>query len=315
MLSLGYKPDAFINAYPHGSVVGVRVTYAVEPDPLDTAGAIRFAADHAGIGETFVAVNGDVLTDADFGALVDFHRARSAEATIALTPVDDPSVFGVVPTDESGRVTAFIEKPPREEAPTNLINAGIYVLEPSVLDRIPTGRPGVHRAGDLPRPGRGGHAVRAGLRRLLVGHRHPRRLPPGPLRPPRRDAVRGRRRRRPSSTRPSGQGSGGSGRCRWPAPASPTSLLGRGAVVSEHATVTNSVVGHGAVVEEGASIADSVLLPGARVAQSASVEGSIIGPDAIVGQRCAIRALSVVGAGAVTASGTVVDGERVTAGV
>ena len=119
-----------------GSVSGVRVTYAVEHSPLDTAGAIRFAAEHAGIDETFVAVNGDVLTDFDIGALVDLHRRRGAAGTIALTPVDDPSAFGVVPTDEEGRVTAFIEKPPRDEAPTNLINAGIYVLEPTVLGSI-----------------------------------------------------------------------------------------------------------------------------------------------------------------------------------
>ncbi|MBV8462879.1 MAG: nucleotidyltransferase family protein, partial [Acidimicrobiales bacterium] len=136
VLSLGYKPDAFINAYPQGTVGDVRVTYAVEPEPRDTAGAIRFAATQAGIDDTFVAVNGDVLTDIDIGSLVELHRQRAAAATIALTPVEDPSAFGVVPTDEEGRVTAFIEKPPRDEAPTNLINAGIYVLEPSVLDLV-----------------------------------------------------------------------------------------------------------------------------------------------------------------------------------
>ena len=89
--------------------------------------------------ETFVVVNGDVLTDLDLSALIEFHRARNAEGTIALHPVADPSAFGVVPTDEEGRVTAFVEKPPRDEAPTNEINAGTYVLEPSVLARIPDG--------------------------------------------------------------------------------------------------------------------------------------------------------------------------------
>ena len=140
VLSLGYRPDAFINAYPGGSIGGVHVSYAVEPTPLDTAGAIGFAARHVGVDETFVVVNGDVLTDSDMSALIEFHRLRGAEATISLTPVDDPSAFGVVPTDEQGRVQAFIEKPPRDEAPTNLINAGTYVLEPSVLDRIPKDR-------------------------------------------------------------------------------------------------------------------------------------------------------------------------------
>ena len=100
---------------------------------------MRFAATFAGIADTFVVVNGDVLTDMDLTSLMAFHRDRGAEGTIALHPVADPSAFGVVPTDSEGRVTAFVEKPPRDEAPTNEINAGTYVLEPSVLERIPEG--------------------------------------------------------------------------------------------------------------------------------------------------------------------------------
>jgi len=140
VLSLGYRPDAFMEAYPSGESCGVKLAYAVEPSPLDTAGAIRFAALEAGLDETFVVVNGDVLTDLDLTGLVAFHRDRRAEATIALTPVADPSAFGVVATDDSGRVEAFVEKPPPGEAPTNLINAGTYVLERSVIDRVPSGR-------------------------------------------------------------------------------------------------------------------------------------------------------------------------------
>ena len=140
VLSLGYRPDAFMEAYPSGESCGVKLAYAVEPSPLDTAGAIRFAALEAGLDETFVVVNGDVLTDLDLTGLVAFHRDRRAEATIALTPVADPSAFGVVATDDAGRVEAFVEKPPPGEAPTNLINAGTYVLERSVIDRVPSGR-------------------------------------------------------------------------------------------------------------------------------------------------------------------------------
>jgi mannose-1-phosphate guanylyltransferase len=136
ILSLGYKPDAFIEAFPDDLCNGVRITYAVEPEPLDTAGAIRFAALEAGVDDTFIVVNGDVLTDLDIDALVRFHRASGAEGTIHLTPVEDPSMFGVVPTDDDGRVVAFIEKPSRDEAPTNQINGGTYVFEPSVLGRI-----------------------------------------------------------------------------------------------------------------------------------------------------------------------------------
>ncbi len=125
---------------PSGTIAGVRLTYAVEPTPLDTAGAIRFAAPHAGIEETFVAINGDVLTDSDLSALVDFHRLRGAEATIGLTPVDDPSAFGVVPTDDEGRVEAFIEKPPRDEAPDQLDQCRHLRLRAFGAGRIPEAR-------------------------------------------------------------------------------------------------------------------------------------------------------------------------------
>jgi mannose-1-phosphate guanylyltransferase len=140
VLSLGYRPDAFISRYPDGECAGVALHYAVEPEPLDTAGAVGFAAAEGGIDDTFLVVNGDVITEFDIGALVALHRERKARGTIALTPVDDPSRFGVVPTDDRGRVQAFIEKPPKGTEPTNLINAGIYVLEYDVLAAIPSGR-------------------------------------------------------------------------------------------------------------------------------------------------------------------------------
>ena len=140
VLSLGYRPDAFIDAYPDGVCAGVVLHYAVEPEPLDTAGAVRFAAKSAGIDDTFLVVNGDVLTDLDVAELWEFHKSHGAEGTIALTPVDDPSRYGVVPIDDDGRVIEFVEKPAPGTAPTNWINAGTYVLEPTVLDRIDADR-------------------------------------------------------------------------------------------------------------------------------------------------------------------------------
>jgi mannose-1-phosphate guanylyltransferase len=111
VLSLGYRPDAFIDAYPNGVCAGVLLHYAVEPEPLDTAGAVRFAALSAGIDDTFIVVNGDVLTDLNVTELWDFHKSHGAEGTIALTPVEDPSRYGVVPIDDDGRVNEFLEKP------------------------------------------------------------------------------------------------------------------------------------------------------------------------------------------------------------
>ena len=99
---LDYKEDVFREAYPDGRCAGVDLHYAVEPEPLDTAGAIRFAALAAGLDETFIVVNGDVITDLDVAMLWNHHREVGAEATIHLTPVDDPSRYGVVPTDDEG---------------------------------------------------------------------------------------------------------------------------------------------------------------------------------------------------------------------
>ena len=140
VLSMGYKPAAFLEMYPNNTCAGVPVRYVVESEPLDTGGAIAYAADESGVDDRFVVVNGDVLTDVDFTALINGHAERGALTTIGLTPVDDPSRFGVVVTDGDGRVTAFIEKPSPGTAPTNLINAGIYVMEPAALDIIERGR-------------------------------------------------------------------------------------------------------------------------------------------------------------------------------
>lgn len=140
VLSIGYKPDAFRAAFPSGECAGVAMRYVVEDDPLDTGGAIAYAVDKAELTDRFVAVNVDVLTELDVGGLIAFHERSGALASISLTPVEDPSRFGVVAIDDLGRVTTFVEKPAPAEAPTNLINAGTYVLEPEAFAGVPRGR-------------------------------------------------------------------------------------------------------------------------------------------------------------------------------
>ncbi|HEV8450209.1 MAG TPA: NDP-sugar synthase [Gaiellales bacterium] len=132
VLSCGYLAD------PIREHFGDELEYAVEPEPLGTAGAIRFSAGH--IDETFVVCNGDVLTDLDLGALIEAHRGHGARATIALHRVADPSAYGLVRTGEDGVVEAFVEKPEPGTADVDTINAGTYVLEPDVLQLIPAGR-------------------------------------------------------------------------------------------------------------------------------------------------------------------------------
>jgi len=307
VLSLGYLPGAFIDAYPDGLAAGVRLSYAVEPEPLGTAGAIRFAATRFGVDDTFVVVNGDVLTDMDLSALIAFHRDRRAEGTVALHPVPDPSSFGVVPTDQQGRVTAFVEKPPRDEAPTNLINAGTYILEPPFLDRVPAGRrvsieretfPAMVADGRLFALADDSYWLDTGTpsdylqahRDLLEGRRHE---PPAP----------GARRLRDELWATGSPVVDGTvrGAC----------YMGDGAVVAEGARLESSALGAGCMVEAGATVSGSVLLSGARVASGATVRGSVLGPSSTVGERCDIRPVSVIGMGVIVASGTTLDGERV----
>ena len=136
VLSTGYMPELFERRLG-SSCEGVRLTYVHESESLGTAGGVKNCEDY--LGETFVVFNGDVLTSLDIGPMIEFHQERGAVATIFLTEVEDPSAYGVVPTSATGEVIDFIEKPEAGEAPTNFINGGVYVLERSVLDRIPTG--------------------------------------------------------------------------------------------------------------------------------------------------------------------------------
>jgi mannose-1-phosphate guanylyltransferase len=138
VLACGYLPTAIEEHF--GDRYGeLELEYRVEPEPLGTGGALRFAA--AQLDRTFLALNGDSLREAELRHLIAFHRERGAKATILLTQVSDPSRYGLVRIDNRGRVLGFVEKPPPDEIDTDLINAGLYVLEPEVLELIPSGKP------------------------------------------------------------------------------------------------------------------------------------------------------------------------------
>jgi NDP-sugar pyrophosphorylase family protein len=136
VLSLNYQPRRIEEVFGDGSDQGVHLRYVVEPTPLGTGGGIRFAAGERR-DEPLVVFNGDVFTSVDLPAVIALHRKRGAKATIVLTPVENPSAYGLVETDAVGNVERFVEKPKPEDIRTNTINAGIYVLEPDTLDRIP----------------------------------------------------------------------------------------------------------------------------------------------------------------------------------
>lgn len=121
--------------FGNGSRFGVRLGYSVEDAPLGTAGAVKNAERY--LDETFLVLNGDIFTDLDITAMIDYHRERKATVTIALIPVDDPTSYGLIETNAQGRVTRFLEKPKWSQVTTNMINAGTYILEPDVLNQIP----------------------------------------------------------------------------------------------------------------------------------------------------------------------------------
>jgi mannose-1-phosphate guanylyltransferase len=267
-LALGYRADAFQHAYPDGTCAGIALHYAVEPEPRDTAGAIRFAALDAGIEERFLVLNADVLTDLDVGELIAFHERVGAEGTLALHRVEDPSAFGVVPTDDDGRVIAFIEKPPPGEAPTDLINAGVYVLEPSVLDRIAPDVPVNVERVTFPAMVEDGTLFAVDGDTYWIDAGTPETYLDANL-----ALLDGRRGRVEPGVHPDAEVDG----------AVVGSVVGPGAFVGAGAVVSRSVVFAGADVGEGATVRDAIIGARARVGAGAVLDGgTVIGDDEVV---------------------------------
>jgi mannose-1-phosphate guanylyltransferase len=138
IMACGFRPDDLREAL--GAPAGPAIRWLEEPEPLGTAGPIRFAADQGLLGDRFLVVNGDLLTDLDLTAHIAAHEERDAVASLALYPVADPTSYGLVRRDDGGAVTGFLEKPDPSEIDTDEVNAGAYVLEHAVVDLIPPGR-------------------------------------------------------------------------------------------------------------------------------------------------------------------------------
>src|ERR687890_2099122 len=139
VMSCGFLASGVRNVLGDGSAYGVRLRYVEEPQPLGTGGAVKFAESL--LDERFLMLNGDVLTDHDVSAQLALHDLRGARATLALTPVEDPSAYGLVRTRGDGEVTGFVEKPSPNQIDTYNISAGIYVLERSVLELLEPEQP------------------------------------------------------------------------------------------------------------------------------------------------------------------------------
>ncbi|MFC8665554.1 MULTISPECIES: mannose-1-phosphate guanylyltransferase [Streptomyces] len=279
VLATSYLAEVFEPHFGDGSSLGLHIEYVTEEEPLGTGGAIRNVASRlrSGPDDPVLIFNGDILTGLDIPALISTHRSSGADVSLHLTRVTDPRAYGLVPTDSSGRVQAFLEKPQTpEEIVTDQINAGAYVFRRSVIDAIPVGRPvsveretfpellasGAHLQGmvdstywlDLGTPG----AFVRGSADLVLG-------------------------RAPSPAVP--------GRC------GDRLVLPSATVASDAKLTGGTVVGHGATVGEGARISGSTILDGAVIAPGAVITDSLIGARAHVGARSILTG-AVIGDGA-----------------
>jgi mannose-1-phosphate guanylyltransferase len=310
VVSCGYLPDQirdhFGNAYGN-----LELAYEIEDEPLGTGGAIGFAA--RALEETFFALNGDSLREADLAELLSFHRETGAKATILLTPVSDPSRYGLVRLAADGRVVTFLEKPEPEEIDTNLINAGLYVLEPSVLDLIPSGRAVSIEREVFPRLCAEGSVY--GL--SLAGYWLDVGTPDSYLQA-HHDVLE--RRFQTEVGEELGNDFmlvAASAQVHPDARLVPPVYVGENARIGADACVGSlAVVGAGAVLEVGAVVESSVIGAGAFVGSGSTITGSIVGEGARLGEGCQALALSVVGPGASLAAGNTLDhGMRLAAGV
>jgi mannose-1-phosphate guanylyltransferase len=285
VLCTSYRAETFRRAFGDGRKVGLKLSYARERLPLGTGGALKNAEALLKGGPALV-LNGDVLNAVDIGAFLRFHKARRAEISIALTRVKDPTLYGLVITDEHGMVRRFLEKPSWDEVETNAVNAGAYLFEPSVFDHIPAGKTYSLERGLFPE-------------RLAAGARLSAFVTPGywidigtveKYLQVHLDIIGGKAPFKP-----------GSGTRRVKVPGDALVAAGPGLKVGPFARFSGAVsLGAGVKLGRGAQLTDCVVLDGAVIGDGARLERCVVGPRARVGTH------AILGPGAALAGGSVV---------
>ena len=285
-LSLSYQPHKIEDQLSDGSEYGVRLKYVTEPNPLGTGGAYKYAfAEEI---DTALVFNGDILTDFDLSAMIASHKETGADATIALTPVADPSRYGLVETDDRGSVLRFLEKPKREEIDklgTNLINAGIYILEPTVLPLIVKGENASFEYNVFPEI----LERRMNFNSFSLAGSYWRDIgTPESYLTAQMDFLNGSINgwNFPHNT---------TSEIATNAAVDDRSLIGEGCVIKPNAKIVNSILGPGVHVEEKALIEDSVIWAHSRISASAEVRGSVICRSCHIGKNSVVGAGSVLG--------------------
>jgi mannose-1-phosphate guanylyltransferase len=283
ILSLSYQPQKIEDKLGDGTDYDVKITYTVEASPLGTAGAYRHAAGL--IRETTVIFNGDVLTDIDINEVISLHRERNATATIVLTPVPNPTAYGLVETDGEGRVRRFLEKPKPEEVTCDTINAGIYILEPRVLDYVPEGEPFMFEYGVFPQLLERGEPFYAYTWRgywrdigTAASYLHAN-MDVLADRVNLLDRLKAGRGDKFDETAEIDQ----------------TSIVDPSCVVKAGAQIINSVVGRNCYIEERARIENCVVRGGSRIGPGATLQGAVAGRSCHIGRSVTIAGGAVLG--------------------
>ena len=285
-LSLSYQPDKIEQVLGDGTDFGVNLRFITEPSPMGTGGAYKFAA--ASIRETTIVFNGDILTDVDISKVVEFHQNKKADATIVLTPVENPSAYGLVETDKEERVLQFLEKPKAEEIAnltTNNINAGIYVLEPSVLDLIPAGENRSFEYNvfpDLLNREKSFYAY------ILDGNYWRDIGNPKSYLDAHHDFLNGKIKNFKIKKSTNFE-------VATLADIDKSSIIGENCVIKPNAKILNSVIGEGVHIEEKAIIENSVIWAHTRISNSAQVKNAVIGRGCHIGRNVEVREGAVLG--------------------
>lgn len=290
ILSLNYQPRRIEEVFGDGSDVGVHLRYLVEPAPLGTAGAVKFAEDF--LDDSVVVFNGDVLTEIDLASVIALHRERKAKATIVLTPVENPTAYGLVETDAEGNVTRFLEKPKPDEITCDTINAGIYVLEPDTLDRIPKDTSWSIERSYFPSLVERGETFVAYVYRgywIDIGT-------PAKYVQVHRDIMDGRFKAAPFDGQPARAYVAEGARVDEGATIVGPCFVNEGAVIKAGARVgPYSVIGRQVHVEEQATVEGTIAWANAWVGREAEVRDAILGRNAHVGRNATVGAGTILG--------------------
>jgi len=308
VMSCGHLASGVRNVLGDGSAHGVRLRYVEEPQPLGTGGAVKFAESL--LDERFLMLNGDVLTDLDISAQLALHDARDASATLALTPVEDPSTYGLVHTLDDGEVTAFVEKPAPDQIDTRNISAGIYVLERSVLELLEPDQPASIERDVFPRlVGEGLYAYVGDGYWLDIGT--PERYLEGTF-----DILEGTVSTSVKERMGDGylcleEGTENEGRV------IPSALVERDCRIGADARIGGRVVLEtGVTVGTNTTIERAVVLRGSSIGANCRLSGCIVAAGVEIGDDTHVEGLAVLGEGVTIGAGNVVsNGARIFPGV